>query len=123
MCSSLKILLIDDDPALVKTLTLFLQYLGYQVFPTNDPVQAFNIAQIQSLDLLIVDMFMSQMDGLELLKRCRQMQQNLPAILITGQCDRLIEYPEIYTHFQAILPKPLDIDRLIEELKLVYPGI
>ena len=119
MGKRLKILLVDDDPAVVKTLTMFLQYEGHSVDATSDPNEAYNIASGKFFDIIIADYFMSQMDGIELVGKCRQNQKNLEAILITGHWDKLIEIGDICSQFKAVLPKPLDIDRLVEELNTV----
>ncbi len=113
----LRILLVDDNPALVKTLTLFLESEGQEVYPTTDPASACNIIRERTFDLLIADLVMPNMDGIELLERCRERQKSLYAFLITGHIDRLENSEEdIREKFQAILPKPLDIDRLLEEI-------
>lgn len=119
MGKALKILLVDDDKALVKTLTMFLQYEGHQVESTTDPLEAFEMAGRNRFDLIIADYFMNQMDGVELVTKCREKQIGLQAILITGHWDKLCEAGDICAKFKAVLPKPLDIDRLIEELNTV----
>ena len=119
MGEMLKILLVDDDKALVKTLTMFLQYEGHEVEATTDPLEAFEMAGRHTFDLIIADYFMAQMDGIELVDKCRERQIDLQAILITGHWDRLSEAGDICAKFKAVLPKPLDIDRLVEELNTV----
>lgn len=119
MGEMLKILLVDDDKALVKTLTMYLRYEGHEVEATTDPLEAFEMAGRQTFDLIIADYFMAQMDGVELVDKCREKQTDLQAILITGHWDRLNEAGDICAKFRAVLPKPLDIDRLVEELNTV----
>ena len=119
MGDKLRILLVDDDPALVKTLAMFLQYEGHLVEATTDPFEACKKAKYMVFDLVIADYFMSQMDGIELVHKCRELQNPLEAILITGHWDRVSEAKDICCLFKAVLPKPLDIDRLIEELDSV----
>ena len=120
MGKGLRILLVDDDPAVVKTLSMFLQYEGHYVDATSDPNEAYRIASKKIFDIIIADYFMSQMDGIELVVKCRQNQENLEAILITGHWDKLVEAGDICSQFKAVLPKPLDIDRLVEELNTVH---
>ncbi|MBC8276872.1 MAG: response regulator [FCB group bacterium] len=119
MGKTLKILLVDDDKALVKTLTMFLRYEGHEVEATTNPLEAFEIAGRSTFDLIIADYFMNQMDGIELVDKCREKQFDLQAILITGHWDKLNEAGDICAKFKAILPKPLDIDQLVEELNSV----
>ncbi len=117
MIKSLKILLVDDNPALVKTLALFLQSEGQEVIHTTDPFSACRMISEQPFDLIIADLVMPEMDGIELVEKCREHQANLRAFLITGHVDRLeASSEEVKAKFQAVLPKPLDIDRLMEEI-------
>jgi len=119
MSEKLRILLVDDDPALVKTLALFLQYEGHIVEATTDPLEACLIAQRSDFDLIIADYFMNRMDGMELVNKCRKLQARLEAILITGHWDKISDAKDICGQFKAVLPKPLDIDRLMIELDSV----
>jgi len=119
MGKNLKILLVDDDPALVKTLTMFLEYEGHSVHATTNPAEACGFADKIGFDLIIADYFMNQMDGVELVSKCRKGQLKPEAILITGHWDRILELKDVCCRFRAVLPKPLDIDRLVEELNRV----
>lgn len=119
MGKNLKILLVDDDPALVKTLTMFLEYEGHSVHSTTNPDEACGMAGHGSYDLIIADYFMNQMDGVELVSNCRKGGSKPEAILITGHWDKVLELKDVCCKFKAILPKPLDIDRLIEELNRI----
>jgi len=119
MSDKLRILLVDDDPALVKTLAMFLQYEGHLVEATTDPFEACKMVKNMVFDLVIADYYMSQMDGIELVHRCRELRNPPEAILITGHWDKISEAKDICCLFKAVLPKPLDIDRLMEELDSV----
>ncbi len=118
MDKSLNILLVDNDPAQVKTLSLFLEGEGQQVYATTSPADAYVMACDRVFDLLIVDLMMPEMDGFELVEKCRDKQKKLPAILMTGHQDKLNNWgaKAEYT-FDAILTKPLDIDSLIEQIE------
>jgi two-component system, NtrC family, response regulator HydG len=119
MGKNLKILLVDDDPALVKTLTMFLEYEGHSVRATTNPAEACGLADTDCYDLIIADYFMNQMDGVELVSQCRRGKDKPEAILITGHWDKVLELKDICCKFKAVLPKPLDIDRLVEELNRI----
>ncbi len=125
MEKSVNILLVDNDPAQVKTLTLFLESEGLKVFATTDPRDAFDLACKQNFDLMIVDLMMPEMDGFELMERCSQNQLKIPAILITGHHDKLESWGDkVNCTFEAVLTKPLDIDILVREIdrSLKYRG-
>jgi two-component system cell cycle response regulator CpdR len=117
MLKHLKILLIDDDPALVKTLSLFLRYEGHEVYATTDPFVACYKVMEEPFDLVIADLVMPEMSGYDLVARCKGCQSQIKVILITGHYDMLPDNKEVQTLYNKILPKPLDIDKLLEELK------
>ncbi len=98
---------------------MFLQYEGYNVMSTTDPLEAYKLATENHFDLLIADYNMNDMNGIELAAKCRELHNDISTILITGYWDKLSEAGDIYDDFRAILPKPLDIDRLLDELNAV----
>lgn len=117
MDKPLNILLVDNDPAQLRTLSLYLESEGLSVCATTDPLEATNLVRGKTYDLLVVDLMMPEMDGIELVKACRHIQKNLSAILITGHIDKMDQYgSDIGLYFKTVLPKPLDIDLLIEEI-------
>jgi len=118
MEKSLNILLVDNDPAQLRTLSLYLESEGLSVCATTNPSEATELVRGSNYDLLIADLMMPEMDGIELIKACRDIQNKLPAILITGHNDKLEQYgKEVERLFRAVLPKPLDIDLLVEEIE------
>jgi CheY-like chemotaxis protein len=117
MNKSLNILLVDNDPAQVRTLSLFLESEGLKVAGTTDFAEALELIKDHRFDLLIADLMMPEIDGVELVKRCREHQRGLRAILITGHEDKLGTFGEqVDQLFSSVLPKPLDIDALISEI-------
>ena len=115
------ILLVDDNLSLIKTLKLFLKGEGHEVYATPCPLEAFKLATERQFDLIIADLVMPEMDGIELIEKCTTIHSSLKAILITGHWDRLeaqqvTQCPACLT----VLPKPLDIDRLMEEIKNMH---
>jgi two-component system response regulator HydG len=80
-----RILLIDDDPALGGYLTRVLRTRGgYDVTHELDSISALRRIETEQWDLLITDVELPGMTGLELLERVRQLEPNLPAAVLTG---------------------------------------
>ena len=113
----MEILLVDDNLSLIKTLKLFLKGEGHEVRATACPLEAYKMAEERQFDLLIADFVMPEMDGIELIEKCVALNSEMKAILITGHWDRLDRDPSECTICVTVLPKPLDIDRLMEEIK------
>ncbi|MFZ2088870.1 MAG: response regulator [Desulfobaccales bacterium] len=79
------IVIVDDEPDLLDLLKLILtEKTDHQVMTTNDPYQAIDWCKTYHADLLISDLRMPQLEGIELLKIVKKIDQNLPIILITA---------------------------------------
>lgn len=81
------ILLCDDEVHVVRTLGLKLQRAGYAVATAADGLEAWNLIQRELPDLLITDVFMPRLDGLQLCQRIRgtAATRGLPIFLLTGR--------------------------------------
>lgn len=79
-----KILVIDDDPAVRMTIKLVLEREGHAVELATDGLAGMKAVKAGGIDLLIVDIFMPGMDGIETIREVRRHQPALPAIVISG---------------------------------------
>lgn len=79
-----RILLVDDEPEIRRLLSRHLQRLGYTVREAADGEEAAAMATVEIPDVVITDMAMPRMGGLELLERLRNMDPSLPVIVLTG---------------------------------------
>ncbi len=81
---ALNILVVDDEPSIVDLLSEYLRARGHRVWTASDGERALAILDEQDLDLVLTDMKMPGMGGLELLDRVRQRERFVGAILMTG---------------------------------------
>jgi CheY-like chemotaxis protein len=75
---------IDDDPAVRMTIRLVLEREGHTVKLATDGIAGMKAVEAGGVDLLIVDIFMPGMDGIETIREVHQHQPDLPAIVISG---------------------------------------
>ena len=106
-----RILVVDDHEDTLRSMTLLLRRLGYEVLAADNMCDALRIAEEQPFDILLSDIGLPDGSGLELLKRIRQMRQ-VPALALSGfgmdeDIDRSQE-----AGFADHLTKPVSIDRL-----------
>lgn len=114
-----RIQIVDDDPADAKQLQSILTTSGYEVQVTSD-CEAF-LAGIATLDatLVILDLRMPGMGGLEVLKRLASARSDIPVIMVSGRGDIRSAVKAIKAGAADFLEKPVDPEELVEVVKRV----
>ena len=84
------ILIVDDEKNYRVVLSAFLSSAGYETLTAESAQQALEIVETTSLDLVLTDMKMPAMDGIELLKRIKEKVPDLPVVMMTASVS--------YTH-------------------------
>ncbi len=79
------LLLVDDEPAIVGALRRTLRGRGYKILGATDPLEALRMLDTEPVDLVISDIDMPQMTGLELVSRIRRAHPETVRILLTGR--------------------------------------
>ena len=106
------IMVVDDDQDVREVAVSSLESLGYHVLAAdNGPVALDLLARSGPVDLLIVDMAMPGMNGVELIRRARERQDDLRAMLVTGYADVAAFEP---AEGDLVLQKPYRLERLAE---------
>jgi two-component system response regulator HydG len=118
-----RILLIDDDPALGAYLTRVLTRGGFEVTHELDSVGALQRIETESWDLLITDIELPGMTGLELLERVRQLVPDLPVAVLTGHPTLDYAVSALRSSAAEFLQKPIAPAALIAKAtELVEAG-
>ncbi|MDQ1645893.1 MAG: two-component system, OmpR family, response regulator MprA [Cryptosporangiaceae bacterium] len=80
-----RVLVVDDEPAVRDSLTRTLRFEGYEVAEAADGVDALAVVQSGHPDLLVLDVMMPRMDGLETCRRLRSAQVYVPVLMLTAR--------------------------------------
>ncbi len=107
-----KVLVIDDEINILKTVGICLEAIGFEVYPVANPEQALELARSVPFDLAFVDLRMQPMDGMELLSALKKSQPSITVIIITahGSIDSAVE--AIKKGAYHYLQKPFDFKEL-----------
>lgn len=112
-----KLLVVENEPALLGLLGTLLKGEQHDVTPAKSAEEAVGILEQQAFDLMLSDIRMGKMDGMELLKRAREMVPTMPVIMLTA-------YGTVSTAVDALklgafdyLTKPFKIDELLNTVR------
>jgi len=108
-----RILLIDDEEDFLVTMAGILEGRGYDVIAVSNCKEALRTLHENAVDLVIVDIFMPDMDGLEFIRKVIPDNPKLPIVAVTGAAKQL--YLKIAQKMGAVsgLLKPIDVDQLL----------
>ncbi|MCY8033000.1 response regulator [Bacillus sonorensis] len=116
-----KILIVDDQYGIRVLLNEVFNKEGYQTFQAANGIQALDIVKKERPDLVLLDMKIPGMDGIEILKRMKVIDADIRVIIMTayGELDMIQESKELgaLTH----IAKPFDIDEIREAVKTYLP--
>jgi DNA-binding NtrC family response regulator len=80
-----KILIVDDEPDMLKLLSMILrERTSYAVTTTNNPLEALDLAKKEGFDLVISDLKMPGLDGIELIDAIKKVDEDIPIIIMTA---------------------------------------
>jgi len=113
-----KILIVDDNPSVLKLLNISLTKVGYEVIEAENGEIAFDLANKERPELIISDIMMPQMDGLEL---CWMIRENsevplIPFIFLTSFDDQETEIKGFRAGADDYLNKPIDRKQLVQRV-------
>jgi len=119
-----RILYVDDEQDLVDIATAMLESLAYELVGTTTPLKALELfrANPGKFDLVITDMAMPKMTGVELAKECMHIRPEIPIILCTGFTEAITEEEAKAMGIRAFVMKPIFKDKLALTITQVLHG-
>ncbi len=114
-----KILVVDDEAVLVETIAYNLEQAGYQVITAADGSSALHTAQHETLDLVILDLMLPEMDGLEV---CRQLRREshtatTPIMMLTAKGDEIDKVVGLEVGADDYMTKPFGRRELLARVR------
>ncbi len=113
------ILIVDDDPDMTSIFSLGLQDEGFEVYAYNDPLDAISEFKPDLYDLLLVDINMPKINGVELSRQLLELDPNVKICFITAGEANIEVLRELYParDIGCFIRKPVTIDQLVKRVK------
>jgi DNA-binding NtrC family response regulator len=112
-----KVLLVDDEPDFLEAMAARMRVRGLEVTTTTSTVDALSIAENEIFDVIVMDLMMPEMEGLEALKALKGRKSESQIILLTGYATREKEAEALKLGAVDLIEKPADIERLLKKIK------
>ena len=106
------ILITDDDPHFRATLSEIFLPRGFKTLLASDGEEALGIVTAQDVHLLLLDNNMPRLTGLETLRRVKQINAQLPCILLSARMDEALREQAVEAQAFSVLPKPVSSKEL-----------
>ena len=113
----LKVLIVEDDPGVVRFLRQALQEAGYMVHEAHDGLQGWERVQAEAWDLLLLDVMLPTLDGLELCRRARAAGLTIPILLLTARDLTRDKIEGLDAGADDYVVKPFQVDELLAKLR------
>ena len=114
-----KILVVEDEPAMVAGLRDNFEFEGYEVITAHDGVEGLQRALEESPDLVVLDVMMPRMSGLEVCKQLRAKRASLPIIMLTARGQEVDKVVGLELGADDYVTKPFSIRELLARVKSV----
>jgi DNA-binding response OmpR family regulator len=114
-----QILIIEDDPAIRKGLTIALQEASYKVETAENGLSGFNKAQNKSYDLIILDLMLPGKNGQDICRELRQADNQVPIIMLTSKKEEIDKVLGLELGADDYITKPFGVHELLARIKAV----
>lgn len=114
-----KILIVEDEPAMVSGLKDNFEFEGYQVISAPDGVSGLERALSESPDLVILDVMMPRMSGLDVCKQLKAKKPSMPIIMLTARGQEVDKVVGLELGADDYVTKPFSIRELLARVKAV----
>jgi two-component system KDP operon response regulator KdpE len=122
----MRILIADDDPQILRALKVTLRARGYEIFTAGDGAEALEMAAQHHPDLVMLDLGMPKLDGVEVIQGLRGWTQ-VPVLVVSGRTDAADKVDALDAGADDYVTKPFAIDELLARIRaltrrVVAPG-
>jgi len=117
-----RILIVDDEEDILLGLSRYLKRHGYEVITETSPRKAIEVLSTEPADILITDIKMDELSGLDLIEEAKKRNKDIRVIVMTARGSSELERLAIERGAVEYIEKPFDIDYLLQVLKKLEKG-
>lgn len=114
-----RILIVEDEPHMVAGLRDNFEYEGFQVLTASDGVDGLDLALKESPDLVVLDVMMPRMSGLDVCKQLKARRPSIPIIMLTARGQEVDKVVGLELGADDYVTKPFSIRELLARVKAV----
>ncbi|MBK8563602.1 MAG: response regulator transcription factor [Saprospiraceae bacterium] len=115
-----KVLVVEDDPNIVDLLEIHLKDLGCTVVKAMDGEEGLREALGGSFDLVVLDLMLPKLDGLEVCRRIRAKEMHLPILMLTARTEEIDKVLGLEMGADDYLTKPFGVREFIARVKAIF---
>ena len=115
--SNKKVLCLEDEPGILKNITQTLQLFFGEVVAVRDGIEALDEAMTNLYDVLIFDIEVPHIDGLEIIKKIREINHKIPIIILSSHVEQEYLWRAVELKITRYLQKPYDKEKFLKALE------
>jgi len=115
-----EVLVIEDDADIVELLTIHLEDLDCNVYDASDGIDGLKMAQSGNYDLIILDLMLPGMDGIEICRKLRSEEKYTPILMLTAKAEDIDKIIGLETGADDYMTKPFNIREFISRVKAIF---
>lgn len=113
----IRVLTVDDEPSLIELLSMAMRYEGWEVHTAQTGTEAVRVARESVPDVIVLDMMLPDFDGLEVMRRIRADQPDVPVIFLTARDAVSDRISGLTAGGDDYVTKPFSLEELIARLR------
>jgi PAS domain S-box-containing protein len=117
-----RVLLVEDDPSVRRLARRALEKDGFEVLEADGGEPALRLAAAEALDVLVTDVVMPGMSGLELADRVAELRPGMPVLFVSGYAEDAVENRLLRSAGRELLGKPFRPQQLVERVRRLLPA-
>ncbi|NQV40738.1 MAG: response regulator transcription factor [Candidatus Marinimicrobia bacterium] len=118
--SKRRVLVVEDDESIIDLLTIHLEDMGFEVVSEDHGELGLGVAQNEAFDLIILDIMLPGMDGMEICKRIRMEDRLTPIMMLTSRSEELDKVLGLELGADEYITKPFSIREFIARVKAIF---